>query len=222
MAGHRRFQSAAERGAVDGADDRLGAVFEGREQGIEDRGKRLLARGELAELVDIGPAAKDLARSGEDDSLDRRVARKLLDRGDDALGHARPERVDRRIIDRDDANVAIFRQLDQITHGYSPCRPSRKRERRTKQNPSLTLPARTEHWKATDKQNPSLTLPARTTDETNRRLRFRLGRNYSFPSFIRLTSSSPGRPSETTAPLGWCGKSDMLPGELKRIFPVPT
>ena len=65
MAAERDLEPAAERGAVDRRDDRLGAILDR----VDDhRQPRLLRR--LAELGDVGAGEEGLALAGDDDGFD--------------------------------------------------------------------------------------------------------------------------------------------------------
>src|SRR4029077_20987122 len=60
--------------------------------------------------------AGDKAAPGTDQHhrLDLGVGVALVERRDDALRHPRRQRVDRRVVDGDDANVAILLETDQL------------------------------------------------------------------------------------------------------------
>ena len=110
MAGQRDLEPAAERGAVDRRDDRLGAIFDA----VDDlRQHRLLERLGRAELGDVGAGEEGLALAGDDHRLDAVVAFRLLDRRDQALPHRRAERVHRRVVRQDDQHVAMLAGRDR-------------------------------------------------------------------------------------------------------------
>ena len=102
MAGERDLEAAAEGGAVDRGDDRLGAILDD----VDDLGEhRHLHR--LAELGDVGAGEEGLALADDHHRLDRLVAVRLLDRLDQPLAHRMAERVDRRVVRGDDEDVAV-------------------------------------------------------------------------------------------------------------------
>ena len=100
MRGEGDLQPAAQSIAVNRRDHGFGARIE-HLVGALSRNRRW-APG--AELADVG--AGDKAPSGADQHhrLDRGVGIAALDILDDALGHARAQRVDRRVVDGDDAD----------------------------------------------------------------------------------------------------------------------
>ncbi len=78
----------------------------------------LFARGDLAELLDVGPGDERLAAADEHDRLHRGVGTRRLNVGQNAFRDARAECVDRRIIHGDDRHVALFRECHQVAHGW--------------------------------------------------------------------------------------------------------
>ncbi len=82
MARQRHFEAAAERGAVNGGDNRLRIVFER----ILDFGNRR-ALGRLAELGNVGAGDKGAAAANQNDGFDGRVCRGLLGAVTKAAAH---------------------------------------------------------------------------------------------------------------------------------------
>ena len=115
MAGERGFEPAAQRIAVDRGDDRLVALVHHIVMAAAGRRRRRT----LAELPDIGPGDKAAARADQHHRLDRGVGVALVERRDDALRHAGRHRVDRRVIDRDDPDLAILFKADQLARAFS-------------------------------------------------------------------------------------------------------
>ena len=103
MAGERGFETAAERIAVDRRDHRLRALV----HHVVVRGGSAAAQPALAELADIGAGDKAAPGADQHHRLDRRVGIALVERSDDALRHPRRQRVHRRIVDGDDADIAV-------------------------------------------------------------------------------------------------------------------
>ncbi len=127
MAGERHLEPAAERIAMDRRDHRFRAVVEhvvGAPAGW--RG------GRPAELADVGAGDKAAAGADQHHGLDRWVGIAAVDRTDDALRHAGRQRVDRRVVDRDDTNIAILLETDQLafSHFRSPRRCTSEAVRR--------------------------------------------------------------------------------------------
>jgi hypothetical protein len=111
MRGERDFAAAAQRSAVDRGDHRLVERLDLIDQ---DGKRRLLHR--LAEFGDVGAGEEGLARAGDDDCLDAVVALRFLDPGLQALAHGGAERVHRRIVRREDQDVALAAGGDGGSH----------------------------------------------------------------------------------------------------------
>ena len=108
MAAHRVFQPAAERVTMDRGDDRFRRTIHDVIGPLADR--HALAVG--VEAADIGTGDEAAAIAHQHHRLDRRIGVRAVQAFDDALGDTRPERIDRRIIDDDDADVAVFLKTD--------------------------------------------------------------------------------------------------------------
>ena len=94
-----------------GRDDRLRAVVDQ----CDDVGQvRRLRR--LAEFGDVGAGDEGAAGADEHDRAVRGVVARLHQRVRQAGAHRVPERIDRRIVDRDDGDVAVSTQADDVTH----------------------------------------------------------------------------------------------------------
>ena len=115
MAAERQFQPAAERRAVDGGDRRLGDGLERRKDGAQFR---LLHR--FAEFGDVGASDKSPAGAGDDNSRDRSI----IAQGDQSLhqrfADMKTQRVDRRVVDDDDGDIAVPIELQEIGHAKPP------------------------------------------------------------------------------------------------------
>jgi hypothetical protein len=92
---------------MDGRDDRFGTIIEGWKHRAHGSINAFYAGCEFGELLDVGSGDKGSSAPDQDDGFDRRVGATLAQGGFNSLGHARAERIDRRIVDRDNANVAI-------------------------------------------------------------------------------------------------------------------
>ena len=103
MAAERQFQAAAERGAVDGGDRRLGDGLQRRDDGAQIR---LLHR--LAELGDVGAGDKGPAGAGDDDGATEGSSPQGNQRLHQRLADMEAQRVDRRVVDGDDGDAAIL------------------------------------------------------------------------------------------------------------------
>ncbi len=105
MADERDLEAAAERGAVDRGDDRLRAVLDRR----LDVGQRDAAR-RLAELTDVGPGDEGTAGADQDDRPNRGIGDRRGDGRREAVADLGRQRVDRRRVQRHDADVAVDRR----------------------------------------------------------------------------------------------------------------
>ena len=101
MTSERMFKSAAQRKTVDGGNSGLGSAV----QHIEAGARQYRAR--LAELTDIRPGYKTATGADQDHRLHIRIGIALVNGGDDALTHARPQCIDRWIVDGNYAH-AVF------------------------------------------------------------------------------------------------------------------
>ena len=103
MAPERQLQAAAQRGAVDGGDDRLVARLDLVDQRRQER--LLHARGELG---DVGAGRKEAARSRQNDGLDAGVGVGLVEGLLQAHAQRVAERVHRRVVHANDRHVALL------------------------------------------------------------------------------------------------------------------
>jgi hypothetical protein len=107
MAGERDLEAAAERGAVDRGDHRLGAILDHVDDLRQPGGCGLGG----AELADVGAGEEGLALADDDHRLHRLVGIRLPDRRDQPLAHRVAERVHRRVVRGDDQHVAMLVSL---------------------------------------------------------------------------------------------------------------
>ena len=91
---------------MDGGDDRLRAAFQGR---LELGKGRALRR--LAELGNIGAGDEGTAGTDDDDGLHGGVGGGLRDAVANPVAHIGGKRVDRRIIDSHERDIALARQI---------------------------------------------------------------------------------------------------------------
>src|SRR5262249_3753852 len=106
------LKSAAKGGAMNGSDDGLGAVFK-RDQHVPHWCEiALVPRCDLAELLDVGAGNERAAATDQDNRLNRGIYLQGLYCSRDPFGHTWAEGVDRRVVDRDDADAIALR------HGY--------------------------------------------------------------------------------------------------------
>ena len=103
MAAERDLEPAAQGGAVDRGDHRLGAGFDP----VDDFGQPRHHR-RLAEFGDVGAGEEGLALAADHDRLDRVIGFGFLDRRDQPLADRGAERVDRRIVAGDDQDVVML------------------------------------------------------------------------------------------------------------------
>ena len=107
MKSHRGFHSAAERRAVNRGDHRLRAIFNRLDHFQKVEVSFALARSDLAEFLDVSAGDERPAAADQNPAFDRIVVSDLLDGRRNAFRHAGAERVDRRVVDGDDADFAI-------------------------------------------------------------------------------------------------------------------
>ncbi len=112
VTGERDFEPAAEHRAVKRGDDRLPAGFYAQEHVVQQR----LLRG-LIHFLDVGAGDEVASRAVEDDGLDRRVFVRLDDRRKQAFSDRMRDRVDRRIVDGDERDVAVPLERDRVFIG---------------------------------------------------------------------------------------------------------
>ena len=111
----RGFQAAAERGAVDRGDDRF-------RRGVE-RIDHFMQAGRLRRLAkfgDVSPGDEGAAGTGEYDRLHLGVRDRRIDLFEDAATNCRAQRVDRRIVDRDDGDAIPMLRLHNLAHPRPP------------------------------------------------------------------------------------------------------
>ena len=102
MRGHGHLQPAAQRRAVDGADDELVAGLHAVD-GFGQRGR--LRR--LAELADVGTGDEGLARAHDEHGARLGGPLELLDGGQQAGAHGLAQCVDGGVVDGDDQHVTV-------------------------------------------------------------------------------------------------------------------
>jgi hypothetical protein len=122
MTGERGFEPAAQRIAMDRRDDWLRALVR---DVIVAAGRRR-GRRAPAELADVGAGDKAPARADQDHRLHRRIGVALVDRRRDALRHARRQGIHRRVVDGDDADIAVFLEFHQFALALSHFSPPKK------------------------------------------------------------------------------------------------
>jgi hypothetical protein len=104
VGGESDFEAAAEGGAVNRGDHRLGAIFDN----VDDLRKHRLGEGlGRAEFADIGSGEEGLALADDDHRLHALVRIGLLNGVDQTFAHGVAERVHRRIVRCDDEDVAV-------------------------------------------------------------------------------------------------------------------
>ena len=116
VAAQRQFQPAPHGHAVHGGDHRLGGVFQGQDHAQQ---VRLLQRFGRAKFADVGTARKGLAGTGNHDGLDRGVVIGAVQAGGNALARGQAQTVDRRVVQRDDGDLAVY--LVFSGHERLPC-----------------------------------------------------------------------------------------------------
>ena len=110
VAGHGGLQAAAQGMTVNGRDDGLRAVFKHLSQAHGLRASR------LAQMLDVGAGDEPAPGADEHHGSDLRIRVRSFNAVDDALGHARTQRVHGRIVHGDDANGAHTFKGDEFAH----------------------------------------------------------------------------------------------------------
>ena len=118
MAGHRELEAAAERVPMDRGHDRLRHILDVLQACVErfQSSKRLLPSRHRLEDIDVNPDHERLAGADEHERVNGRVVKASRDRGLDRFEHAWPERIHRRVIDRDDGDAVADVVLDHCCH----------------------------------------------------------------------------------------------------------
>ena len=110
----RRLQAAAQRRAVQGGDDDLGAVLHGGDDVVQAG-----ALGRLAELADVGAGDEGAAAADQHDGVDVGVLAEGFDAVLDAVAHAGGERIHRRVVDGQDCDAPLGGAKHCVGHGCS-------------------------------------------------------------------------------------------------------
>ena len=103
VAAERQLQAAAESGAVDGGDNRLGRLLDRVDQGRQERLLHL-----ALEFRDVGAGGEELARARQHDGFDAGIGiglgKGLLQTHPQRMA----QRIHRRVVHADDRHVALF------------------------------------------------------------------------------------------------------------------
>ena len=119
VAGHGEFETAAQRGAVDGAHHRLGTILDAPQQRVDamrtvDGNVAVRNR---AEDLDIGSGDECIARADQHHGFHGRIGRGARHTGIDAFRHAGAQGVNRRIVYGHDRDVFLDGILNEFWHG---------------------------------------------------------------------------------------------------------
>ena len=119
VAGHGELQAAAQRGAVDGADHRLGAILDAPQQRMHAMravdGNFAVRDG--AEDFDIGAGDERVARADQHNGREPGDRSPRAPRPHRCLRHAGTERIHGRIVDGDDGNLIANFIVNEFGHG---------------------------------------------------------------------------------------------------------
>ncbi len=115
MTTQRDFQPSTERGAMDDGDARLAAAFDSFDH---LRQVRRLRR--LAELLDVSAGNKGSALADQRHGTDLLVHFGLLKGIEQAFTHCLAEGVNRRVVDRDQRDIALNFEPYDICHDWPP------------------------------------------------------------------------------------------------------
>ena len=121
MAGKRQLEPTAECGAVHRRDDRLRHCLDRGDDLAQPRSLR-----RLAELGDVGAGEEGAPGAGDDDRLDCRVVAGLAQRFGEPGAHFVLQRIDRRVVDGDDRDLAVPPEIDaRVDVAHAASRPVR-------------------------------------------------------------------------------------------------
>ena len=109
------FETTAERGAVNGGNDRLRRILHQR-QHFDEPGR--LRR--LAEFSDVGAGDEGAAAAGQDDRLHFRIGDRALHGFENTAAHGGAKRVYGRTVNRDDGNNVMTLELYDFVHETLP------------------------------------------------------------------------------------------------------
>ncbi len=118
MAGERQLEAAPQCRPVQCGDHRLRHSLDRSDDLAEPRRLR-----RLAELGDVGAGKEGASGAGDHHGLDRRIVAGLAQRFGEPGAHLVLERVDRRVVDRDDRDLAFAAEIDagvDIAHLHLP------------------------------------------------------------------------------------------------------
>ena len=104
VAAERQFQPATHADGMDRGNDRLVAIFDRADHGVQGWFGQCFRR---IEFLDVGTAGKCLAGTGDDDCLDCVVLLRAAHAFDDRSTRGETEAVYRRVVERDDGNRAV-------------------------------------------------------------------------------------------------------------------
>ena len=119
VASERQLEAAAQRGAVQRRDDRLRHRLDRGDDIVKARSLRRFAK-----FGDVGAGEKGPAGAGDHHRLDCAVVARLSQRLGESGPHLVPQRVDRRVVNRDDRDFAVATEIDagvDAAHDTSRC-----------------------------------------------------------------------------------------------------
>jgi hypothetical protein len=118
VTGHREFQSASEGKAANRGDDRFPRILDCLQQFMHPRGP-LESSGsgrDRVEFPDVRAGGEVLAASHHDDSGDAGIRVGPLDTRENRLADAAGQRIDRRVVDRQERDVILPLERHEIGH----------------------------------------------------------------------------------------------------------
>jgi len=115
MAGHRDFESSAERRPVDRHHHGFHRIFNFKERGRK-REPRPRTGGDFSKLFNVGSGDEGSPPADHDNRRHLRRGIRLLDPFQNPFGNAGAQCIHRWILDGNDSNVAVSRVLDELAH----------------------------------------------------------------------------------------------------------
>ncbi len=115
VAAHGDFEATTERGAVEGHHNRQGRVFDA----ADDGGKIDWLGGsgdDFTEFPDVGPGDERGTRTDDNNGGCSGVRDRVGDAGGEPLGHSGAQGVNRRVVDGDNCDIGVDRELYEFVH----------------------------------------------------------------------------------------------------------
>ena len=114
--GHGDFIAAAERGAMNGHHHGLAGVFDSRQDVVKLRRAASPPRRRQLQLLDVGTGDERSSSADDDDGASRGILLRGIQSRHQTFGNAGAQRVHGRIVDGDDGDAVLRRQVYEFVH----------------------------------------------------------------------------------------------------------